>query len=222
LPRMNETTANLAETIRQRLEAKLTAIRSNMDLSQQGRRRLIAAAYKDAAGKLSDLSENFDRTASLTAEQTARDLFGGSYLTGADAISQRDAEDRAAQLENGDQALALLARAQRNGDQHLARAVASVAFERSQHPLTAPTWQPVVQAFADANPGTAAKLQQLADLRRDQTTNGLTNAILLSTPKPSELDGLNDGQIQELADSPDAPSPGWPTPPPARVGDVWQ
>jgi hypothetical protein len=222
LPKLDQPTADLAEAIRGRLEAKVATIRANADLSPAGRRRLVAKAYRDAETRMADLGRNFNTAAALTAQETARELFGRNYLSGADSISARDAEDRAAQLENGDQALELLNRAQRNGDHHLAKAVASVAFERSQNPLTAANWSPVAQAFADSNPGTASKMQQLADLRRDQTTNGLTNAILLSTPKPSELDGLNHDQIHQLADSPDTPTPGWPAPSPARTGDLWQ
>lgn len=144
------------ETYREQLDA----IRADTTLSNNGRRAKIASAY-DAAREIVDHSkEKHEWTKQAQRQKLERKVFGPptKMLTGADAISWRDAQDRAAKLlpasysEPVDndvlqaEALGLLNRALQSGDDHLARAIVTVAFDMR--------WADVADAYATASPDT--------------------------------------------------------------------
>jgi hypothetical protein len=223
MPRMTKAVADEADAIRARMESAVERHRADGDLSPAGRRKRIAAAYRTAASQLADLSKRFEDNASATAEQSARSLFGSaSPLDGSAAVSWRDAADRCEQLTSPAEAQQLLAAAQRSGDDVLARCVAAKAYEESQRPVTGAAWMPLVEVYAAKRPGVADKLRTLHAARRNEISDLLANAAVMYAPKPPELDGLRDDQVEAMADAPDTPPTGWPAPPPARVGDVWQ
>ncbi|OZD81824.1 hypothetical protein CH260_10345 [Rhodococcus sp. 05-2256-B2] len=139
---------------------QLDTIRADTTLSNNGRRAKIASAY-DAAREIVDHSkEKHEWTKQAQRQKLERKVFGPptTTLTGADAISWRDAQDRAAKLlpasysEPVDndvlqgEALGLLNRALQSGDDHLARAIVTVAFDMR--------WADVADAYAQASPDT--------------------------------------------------------------------
>lgn len=71
-----------------------------------------------------ELQETHEAHNRLTKRSLTRELFGATSVSGSDAISMRDALDRADSLNSPGQALELLDRAERSGDRHLAQAVA--------------------------------------------------------------------------------------------------
>jgi hypothetical protein len=127
------------------------------------------------------------------------DLFGSVSSLGADAISARDADDRAAQLKTRDEALALLARAESNSDQVLARAIALRAFTNVQQPLSAGAWRPVLDAYCTSRPTIATKLAELAEARRSSVEKSFGRSVIFSLNKPRELERMSDSQIQAAA-----------------------
>ncbi len=80
-----------------------------------------------------------------------------STLSGVtEAISTRDAQDRAALIKGPQDAAALLERAEQNGDQVLARAIARHAVEQSRVGLQGEQWGAVLASFVDARPSVSA------------------------------------------------------------------
>ena len=71
---------------------------------------------------------------------TAKELFGSENVSGAEAVSSRDAADRVAQVRTPAEATAMLERAEQTGDQALTQAVAATAFERAQSWLGGSAW----------------------------------------------------------------------------------
>lgn len=102
--------AEKAADIERRLNQFVAATQSNDNLSAEGRRKRLAAHYLDAVAAMRKLRESLEGKEEQTAHDLRVDLFGSASSLGADAISARDADDRAAQLKTRDEALALLAR----------------------------------------------------------------------------------------------------------------
>ncbi|MFI7168181.1 hypothetical protein [Rhodococcoides fascians] len=144
------------ETYREQLDA----IRADTTLSNNGRRQQIAAAYDTAREAVDYAAEKHQWTKNTQRQKLERKVFGPptKTLTGADAISWRDAQDRAAKLLPSNysepvdssvleaEALGLLNRALQSGDDHLARAIVTVAFDMR--------WAEVADAYATASPDT--------------------------------------------------------------------
>ena len=141
--------------------AELDAIRADTTLSNNGRRAKIDAAYRTARETVDHAKEKHEWTRQTQRQKLERKVFGPptKTLTGADAISWRDAQDRAAKLlpsnytdptvDNASleaEALTLLNRALQSGDDHLARAVVNVAFDMR--------WADVADTYAQASADT--------------------------------------------------------------------
>jgi hypothetical protein len=132
------------EKNRQDLDRKLASIRSNADLNEQAKRRMIQEAYEEARRRHQQLADERRAQAADRINRLERDVMRVRYPLGASDVeketirmSYRDAYDRAyyASLseEPGEleQELSrLLERAERSGDPQLADAVYHVATER--------------------------------------------------------------------------------------------
>jgi hypothetical protein len=145
-------TAQKAADIQRRFNQAVAATQSDGKLSAEGRRNQLAAYYRDAVTAMKTVRESFEGSEEQTAHDLTIDMFGSASSLGADAISARDADDRAAQLQTRDEALALLTRADSNGDQVLARAIALRAFTETQQPLSGRAWGPVLDAYTSRRP----------------------------------------------------------------------
>jgi hypothetical protein len=138
----NEATPTIQNT--RDFNRKLEQIRSNPDLNDEAKRRMISEVYEEAARRHQELVAEQERA---TAEKIARlegGVMGISYpYSASDAdkelirMSYRDAYDRAERiageaLESNtyDNLEALLERAERSGDSRLAEAVYHVATEK--------------------------------------------------------------------------------------------
>ncbi|MGI8614623.1 MAG: hypothetical protein ACR2KL_11880, partial [Nocardioidaceae bacterium] len=167
------------------------------------------------------VADNYEATNQLAATSLSRELFGATSSVGVDAISSRDAADRAAAVESPEEALSLLQRADRGGDRVLVRAIASHATDEASDPITGFSWLPVLDAFASSY-GSGAdlisnKLTQLLDLRRPgDATTSLSTAAVFYTPRPSEIQRMTQGELDAAGD----PSGRSAFPPPAtdRIG----
>ncbi len=183
---------------RQRAYAQsIDAIRSDERLSRVGRRRAMAAAFLKAEEELRHLKQSEHEATTRRRRELERDLFGaGSRRANTATASYRDAEDRAQQLKRPEQALALLSRAERNGDALLARAIAARAWDR--------TWTPVLDAYAAERPGVLEQLRELDALERslDGSVIGRVSASMaFRVRKPEELrDVYSELALRNLAD----------------------
>lgn len=105
--------------------------------------------------------EKMARGARESEQRTAAKVFGTTGLSGDPAslaISRRDAADRAASAETSSDLRNLLDRANRIGDEVLARAVAERAFEQQD--------VDVLNAFLETRPHLDGDLQRLWDAQR--------------------------------------------------------
>lgn len=177
-----------AQRVQERYAAMTRRIREDPDLTQDGRRRRLAQAWTSARAELDKLrADERDRLAERE-QYLERRLFGLSGLDGASqAISTRDAQDRASRLSRPSDATELLARAERNGDDALARAVAQHAAQQARAAATAglsAAWDGVLGQFIDARPSLLEVVKELASIERlgaGQVFN------VYSLPRPSDV-----------------------------------
>jgi hypothetical protein len=202
----DDKTADQAAEIQSTLARDADRARSNGNLSDQGRLSAIAAAYLRATAEMDQLRQGFQGGRDQRAEVLEVDLFGAPSTVGADAISARDADDRSASLNTADEALALLQRAEVNGDKVLARAIALRAYGESRSPIGGWAWGPVVDAYTARRPEVAAKMAELTQARRRDVQVSLGRAFIFIVDKPREIGRLSDTQIRALANQASAPS----------------
>src|SRR3954453_24134748 len=125
--------------IHERYAEATKRIKDDKDLADEGRHRRLADEWAQARKALEGLRDAEGTQLVKRQQELERRLFG-SGLGGLDAatsaISARDAQDRAERLTTPQEAASLLHRAEQNGDQALARAVAQHAARRSDDAMT--------------------------------------------------------------------------------------
>lgn len=171
--------ARTAQQVKLDYAAQLEQIRRDPRRSQQAKAEDITALYAETADRL---ERHRERDLELT-EQRQADLQRSAFGLGrtqpspSDAISMRDASDRAARLTGptaGADALELLQRARRNGDTVLERAVALQAYELGL--------SDVLDDFAEAHPDFAPQLAELDVLQAREGDIGYFAWFALSAP----------------------------------------
>ncbi len=158
-----------AKNIQERFAVDAKRLREDPDITDEARRRQLAEKWKTARKQLDDLQAMESRRLARREQELERRLFGAGTLDGAShAISMRDAQDRANRLASPADATDLLSRAERNGDQVLARAVAYHAVQQSPNVPTreAAEWDRVIGMFIDARPETSPVVEELAAIER--------------------------------------------------------
>lgn len=185
------------ESIRADRDRALANFRGRRDLNPQARQIAIARAQRTAEQKLEALlqedTERFHRQRNFLE----RKLFGGDDSTGYNAMSARDAREKAAKLDNPTEALAAFQRAQRAGDTDMVKAIAAHAADLAGVNIVGAAWQPIVSAYSETSPGKADTYQELANLQQPNTGGDWQYAI----DTPSELGRLTAHQVEQLADS---------------------
>ncbi|MEU6114901.1 hypothetical protein ABZ840_10280 [Streptomyces sp. NPDC047117] len=186
------------EQVYGKLQADVEGVRGRRDITPQAKRVAIARAYAQARDKLRAAQQ-----ADVDAYQSKRTglerrLFGAEKATGTDAISRRDARDRAKKFEDPTEAIGAFKHAQRDGDSVLAQAIALHAAEMATSPVgrVDPKWQGVVSAYAESSPGKADIYRELTELRSPTT---FAEAPYYSVMKPSELGVMKEPDIDRLA-----------------------
>jgi hypothetical protein len=176
------------DQIRESYNRQIEKIRAREDITHQAKQVAMARAHQAAVAKL---NERFQADRQQYNERRAtleKRLYGNRELSGTDALSARDARERAATYTHPDEALAAYKRAQRDGDRDMMRALGSWA-----------AWRPIVQTHAEATPGYAANLEELRSL----TDPGDYRSSAYVTPAvPNELGAMSPNQVAMLADSP--------------------
>ncbi|NAZ80581.1 hypothetical protein GTR02_01945 [Kineococcus sp. R8] len=198
-----------ADTARQRAERQVAKVQANPNLSDAGKARALARLFTQHREELAQLQAEMNGRAAQTARQLERQLFGTSDRDGQqDAISRRDAEDRATQLAaKPAQAQAVMARALRNGDMTLANAIAEVAHTQAQAPIGSAGWSEVMDLWLEARPDAAPQLQELVSVAAPSIQDNFIDGALFRPAKPIEIASLTDGVIEALAQASDAAIP---------------
>jgi len=110
------------------------------------------------------------------------------------AISRRDADDRVSKVDNATDALDLLARAERQQDEPLARAIAERAYEMR--------WPQVADAFLESRPQLNDPFTELWTQTERGIGDILRDGFTIESSRPPELAGLSDSRIKQLAERP--------------------
>lgn len=169
---MNTPERDRGRKIQERHNATVAEVQADTDLTTEAKSRRLAQAYVKAAAELGDLrAEERDRLARREAE-LERHLFGALNRP-EDAISSRDAQDRAERLTTPAEAGEALRRAEQADDQVLAGAITHHAVRRSRQAVSRQAtqeWDAVLAAYVDARPAKEPVVRELAEIERG--TNG--------------------------------------------------
>jgi len=174
-----------ADQIHTNYAKALERIRSDKNLTSEGKKEQIAAEYNRAAGSLNAIKESFNTAKILRTHVLRRDLFGSAATDAQTAISFRDAQDRVGSLGQFDQkkALKLLDQAELSGDAVMVKAIMQRAIELS--------WTDVADSYGGKHPQYGEKLKELLSL---QTPSGIFSSretmekgLILHLQKPAEL-----------------------------------
>jgi hypothetical protein len=187
-------------------------IRSNPNLTDAGKQQAIAKRYLTAKALVDQQTEAITSREAMTAEAAEVRVFSVRTLLGDQAslmISARDAADRVADMIDPQALATLLERAQRSGDEVLARAIIqrtieigpSVSFGASAE------WDAIRQAFIAQYPRLADDVNLLWNRAWQGATTTVVSNLLdgwsTSSLKPRELSGFPEYQIQQIADAPE-------------------
>jgi hypothetical protein len=171
----------------------LTQVRGDASLSELGKTQTIARAWMNTRAEIQRLAQLDIDTAIARFDTLEAEVFGASTVTGADAVSFRDATDRATKLVSSDAAAQALGTATLSGDRVLAQAVVLRAWQMG--------WQDVVDQYALSHPAVTDQLAELGSLRRhlDSRVSHAGSIIGTSLIKPTELADMQLDQITKLA-----------------------
>jgi hypothetical protein len=168
---------------------KLQQIDSSRTYSDHAKRVLAAKAYKEAQGALDQLRQAEVDTLTTRRSQLQRRMFG--HQGSADAqtvIARRDANDRAAKLDDPRVAQDALRTAQMEGDDLMAQAIAARAAQNG--------WSDVLGSYAGGRPGfeeAAQEYSQLPDPDNWQWKFHHTGQFMAGPPS-----NLHDAQPHEI------------------------
>jgi len=203
-----------AQNIQQGYDRRAKEIRERRDLTPDARNGLLAKYYLDAKQQLSRIQQTATQETAADRNALEQRAFGINGLPGADqatiATSYRDAQDRAAGLNSSRDAMSMLTRANRTGDEPLARAIAAHAYDMTSSAvvggLVDSGWDEVLDAYLEPRPSKVSTIQSLADMSRaaSPSANLMTQMFAFALPAPGELSGLSGAQVEHLAASADA------------------
>ncbi len=165
----------------------LARIRSDDSLSEKGKQAQITLAWQQHAQAQKALRAAYTQAREARVTELQRALFAPAIWPSASAgekamvmLSHRDAVSRAQALKSAQDAAALMRQALRDGDEHLARATAAVAFGNQ--------WDEATDAYITAYPDTRPAFQELADLGAGLTQRAkLELAQLFGADRPKEV-----------------------------------
>ena len=191
-------------------ERRAAYIRSQTQYTADAKAGMLAKNYNDATSRMDDLKQTATGEDAAQRSNLERKAFGIADLPGdpaTAAVSYRDAQDRVAGITGTPDAHALLARAERSGDEPLARAVAAHAYDmRSSFDGLdtgddGSTWTSVLQAYIDQRPDKASAVKTLLDAKDQNIQSQLGEAWTFIVPKPPELAAYGSAHLQQLADN---------------------
>lgn len=178
--------------IQQRLDNTVHAIRNNKAYSDTGSRAEIAKAVLAARREANELKDKTVAERNSRRESLQRRLFGiGGSATPAEMMVLRDSRDRAAAIENENQASTKLRLANQAGDTYMARAIAQIAFDKG--------WRDIVETYVDTAPlGTRAGLEELAQIPVGKMVT-TADALAFKLREPDGFFGVRDDLAECIA-----------------------
>lgn len=185
------------ERLRATFQRNLDNIRGRQDLNPQAREVAIARAYKTArdglaAARQTDI-ERHQRQRSLLE----RRLFGGDDSSGHNAMSARNAREKAAEFTDPQAAAAAFQRAQRAGDVDMAKALAAHAADLASAPIVGAAWQPIVQQYVEGDERRGRAFKELSEMNNPESGLDFTYIV----DKPRELGRYHEHQVDQVAGS---------------------
>ncbi|KQY58894.1 hypothetical protein ASD11_04505 [Aeromicrobium sp. Root495] len=185
---VSEKVASEAESIRNSLVRTVRDLKADSDLSADGLRRKIDEAHASAKDRMDALRAGIREAAERDRDAAARRVLAGRQsMTGADAISQRDASDRASKLESADEARQMLDRATANGDRALIGAILFEATQRNTGQWGSGTWAKFLYETSEKDASLRADIEALGNRT---SGSGLEDAMHFMLSSRSELDYL--------------------------------
>jgi hypothetical protein len=177
-------------SIQSQLNEQLDAIRRNRSYSDAGRKTEMAKAVLAARAHVDKMKSDFVAERKTRSQNLYRIVFGNfSGGEASEVIAHRDAQDRAARIPGPEDAKAMLHRANQNGDDSLARAVAEAAFRRG--------WLEVSQDYAD-QAGKRSALDLLMETNSGPRTT-LADSVVFRVRNPEELGTATEPTLRDLA-----------------------
>ncbi|MDF2712984.1 MAG: hypothetical protein K0R62_8636 [Nonomuraea muscovyensis] len=116
------------DQIREQYGRQVDRIRAREDLTPQAKQVAMARAHTAAAQKIAAIRDADRQQYQQRKTTLEKRLFGNRELSGTDALSARDARERAAQYTHPDEAMRAYQRAQRDGDKDMMRALGSTTY----------------------------------------------------------------------------------------------
>jgi hypothetical protein len=201
---VDDATIEKAVEIRRQHDSAVAAIKNDRRLSPEGKTQALAKAQLRAEREVKELQARYEQKTKERTERLVRDLFGSGIVSSSDAVSVRDAQDRVERIEDAEQAMALLQRAELSGDKVLAQAIAQKAYQASNDGLGRAFggggWGAVLAAYGENHPGVADKVVEL-QANQPSVAKGLSQAFIFGAPpRPTELGNLPEDRLQALAD----------------------
>lgn len=193
MPTVNYDSARpIVDRIQRQLNETVAEIRADKSLTAAGKRIQMARATVEAKKLAGAAMEQHATERAQRAESARKVAFGSFGDSASDRLAMRDAHDRAAKIEKVADAEAMLARAIRDSDQSLAKAVAARAHERG--------WNSVANTY-----GTTFGCQTAIDELRVTPSGPHTataDRLMFRVRPPQELDAYrSDTDLQRLADA---------------------
>lgn len=187
------TNRQIMESVQEKFGGDIDWIRQDKTRTGEWKLQQMAATYQRMAVHRDDLIEKRDRAKRDDRISLEQRLFGtGSLVSDSSSIiSRRDAGDRLAKVDQQSEASALLERANRTGDEPLARAVAERAFEMR--------WVDVTNQFLETRPHLDESMNELWDSHAPTLAEELTEGFVLEAGRPTELTGLSPMEVERLA-----------------------
>lgn len=192
-----------ASEARAALRQRTDAIRADKRLTPEAKRAAIAREYLQAKNEIRALQSAEATERSSRQNELKKSLFGlEGFTTAQDAISYRDAQDRADSIPVNaeDRALTLLRRAELSGDSILTKALINRALEAG--------WVQVANSYIEANPVQGQRLEELWALQDPDPMSPaalqaqITSEATFEVPKPDEISSYaSDNTIEAIAAS---------------------
>ncbi len=191
-----------AAQIRTNLNQQIQALKSQKNLTREGRAARMAKARKTAETKIAELGRDETRRLTDRKEELHRKLFGNRKVDDTRIASIRDARDRAANLDKDiNKVRDLMTRADRDGDQVLLRAYAEEVARRAGNPMGRQQgWTELFREWANDQVGGTDVIEELSALNFDFTDPGqrmVRESAFSAGPLPEELRGF--GNLDALA-----------------------
>ncbi|MGY3845273.1 hypothetical protein ACWV2X_08515 [Streptomyces hydrogenans] len=175
-------------------QQQLDRIQSNRAYSDRAKQVLAAKAYTAASSALAKLRDDEVTAIDNRREFLYRRMFGRHDSADAQTvIARRDANDRAAKLDNPRVAEQQLRDALRQGDTTMAQAIAEHAAGMQ--------WGDVLGAYGDTRPGFREVVEEYSDLTATRSSDqwGFMHTVQHVAPTPSNLGNMSEAQIASLA-----------------------